>query len=37
VKADKISLQMKSVESPVQFTLKSDEHFIYIVMPIRNF
>ncbi|MCX7882450.1 MAG: DNA polymerase III subunit beta [Brevinematales bacterium] len=36
VKSEKVTLHIKSPESAMQFTLEGDEHFIYLVMPIRT-
>lgn len=36
VKSDRVILSIKSTDSPMKFHLKTDEHFIYLVMPIRN-
>jgi len=37
VKSERLTLHIKSPESPMQLTIDGDEHFIYLVMPIRSF
>jgi DNA polymerase-3 subunit beta len=36
IKSERIILEIKSAESAMQFKLKGEEHFIYLVMPVRN-
>ncbi|MFN3660492.1 MAG: hypothetical protein ACK4TN_04565, partial [Brevinematales bacterium] len=36
IKSERIILEIKSPESAMQFKMKGEEHFIYLVMPIRS-